>query len=202
MTIEFRCPACDKLLRTADDKAGLVANCPDCGELVDIPSPSQSVRDERFPQAFGSGHFAPSRAPAPLPERGVAAPAPPGPAQFTATRRCPMCGETIAAAAVLCRFCGTTLGPERALRPAASNSLAITSMVLGITSIPMLCACYTGIPLGIAAVTTGLIAVKQCNRGDATGKELAIVGIVCGTLPMLLAAAFFAFAIVAAVNDI
>lgn len=38
MSIEFRCPTCQKLLRTKDDTAGKQAKCPECGTIVDIPA--------------------------------------------------------------------------------------------------------------------------------------------------------------------
>lgn len=38
MAIEFRCPQCGKLLRTADDTAGKQAKCPACGTAVTIPA--------------------------------------------------------------------------------------------------------------------------------------------------------------------
>ena len=37
MPIEFRCTACDKLLRTPDETAGKQAKCPECGEITQIP---------------------------------------------------------------------------------------------------------------------------------------------------------------------
>ena len=39
MPIEFRCSECNKLLRTGDDTAGRQAKCPECGAIMDIPSP-------------------------------------------------------------------------------------------------------------------------------------------------------------------
>jgi len=38
MPIEFRCTACQKLLRTPDGTAGKEAKCPECGVLTEIPS--------------------------------------------------------------------------------------------------------------------------------------------------------------------
>jgi zinc-ribbon domain len=35
--LEFPCPHCQHLLRTADDKAGLSATCPACGESIWVP---------------------------------------------------------------------------------------------------------------------------------------------------------------------
>lgn len=37
MPIEFRCPACGKLLRTPEDAAGRQARCPHCGGVCDVP---------------------------------------------------------------------------------------------------------------------------------------------------------------------
>jgi len=40
MPIEFRCTACNRLLRTGDDTAGKQAKCPDCGAVVLVPDGS------------------------------------------------------------------------------------------------------------------------------------------------------------------
>ncbi len=40
MSIEFRCSACDQLLRTGDDTAGKKTRCPSCGEIMGVPSAS------------------------------------------------------------------------------------------------------------------------------------------------------------------
>jgi len=41
MPIDFRCPDCGKLLRTADDTAGKQAKCPACGRIMPIPAGDQ-----------------------------------------------------------------------------------------------------------------------------------------------------------------
>lgn len=41
MSIEFVCPHCEYLLRTADDKAGMSAECPACGDPLWIPYPEE-----------------------------------------------------------------------------------------------------------------------------------------------------------------
>lgn len=50
MPIEFRCTACNKLLRTPDDTAGKQAKCPECGAVMQIPAaaaaPSPQAGDE------------------------------------------------------------------------------------------------------------------------------------------------------------
>jgi hypothetical protein len=98
LVIEFNCPHCDKLLRTGDDKAGLAAKCPGCGEPLRVPLAEEDRHeDEEF-------DFEPSDLP-PAP----AATRPPPRAASEATKTCPMCGEEIPAAAVRCRSCGEDL---------------------------------------------------------------------------------------------
>lgn len=50
MPIEFRCTACDKLLRTPDETAGKQAKCPECGALMQIPSPAAAASAGSVPQ--------------------------------------------------------------------------------------------------------------------------------------------------------
>ncbi len=51
MPLEFPCPNCQHLLRTADDKAGLSATCPACGESIWVPYAHQlgAQSDEQRP---------------------------------------------------------------------------------------------------------------------------------------------------------
>ena len=99
MTIEFRCPTCQKLLRTSDDKAGRMAKCPDCGNAIQVPQSQQEfdALDDDGPDEEVSSRNPPSRV------------VPPG-AGDQDTKLCPMCGETIKAAATRCRFCGEDVG--------------------------------------------------------------------------------------------
>lgn len=84
MTIEFNCPHCEKLLRTADDKAGVQANCPGCGQLVTVPSAASAPVADEF-----SG-------------------LPPYPGATGQTQTCPMCGAMNSAGEPRCKVCGET----------------------------------------------------------------------------------------------
>lgn len=136
MTIEFHCPHCDKLLKTPDDKAGVRANCPGCGQTVTVPDPAHEAA--HADASFGAGQSAVA---APdLPEAEQA------PSAAEDTKPCPMCGASIKKAATRCRFCGETLvhRPTGAWQPTRIDAGEILSraweiykaqfgMVLGVT---------------------------------------------------------------------
>src|SRR5262245_43944108 len=94
VTIEFHCPFCQKLLKTAEDKAGVRANCPGCGEAVTVPSPAGEAA--RVDPSLTENLESPARASTSLADVPVAAettedaPALPGD-----MRPCPMCGAQI-----------------------------------------------------------------------------------------------------------
>ena len=110
---------------------------------------------------------------------------------------CQECAVTVSGKAY-CRDCaasGTTLA-----QPAKTNNLAITSLVLGIVSIPLTFCYYVGIPIGIAALVTGLIARRQIkdSGGTQTGNGMAVAGIVLGGIVgVLIACAVVAIIILA-----
>ncbi|MEX0835750.1 MAG: DUF4190 domain-containing protein [Nitriliruptor sp.] len=67
-----------------------------------------------------------------------------------------------------------------------SSGVATSSLVLGILSLPLLIVFGLGALLGIAAIVTGIIAVRRTSRGEASGRGLAIGGIVTGAISTLL----------------
>lgn len=103
MAIEFRCPTCDKKLRTGDDKAGKTAKCPGCGTAVTVPS-SDAAADDDFGGFPAFDDF--EAAPAALPPRrstggagGQIACPMCGAQNDPDTRHCYACGEDLQAAA-------------------------------------------------------------------------------------------------------
>lgn len=101
-------------------------------------------------------------------------------------------GVCIACGKGVCTECAVTVGGKThcrtcaasgaSLQPTQTNNLAITSMVLGIVSLPLVCLYYVGVPVGIAAFITGLIARRQIKEsaGAQSGNGMAIAGIATG----------------------
>src|SRR5262245_53231097 len=125
MTIEFQCPVCQKVLKTADERAGVRANCPGCGEPLTVPTP-----------ATGAGAAAPIQEPveapvdAKLAGTGVPGTDAPTDAAPGDTRPCPMCGKEIKRAAKRCRFCGENFvdrGAEGGPRPLEAGDVLTQS---------------------------------------------------------------------------
>lgn len=87
VAIQVTCAVCGKKLAAPDTAAGMPGKCPNCGELVRIP---------------GGPSASPAASTAPVVQARAV--------QDEATKRCPYCAETIKAAAVKCRFCGSMLG--------------------------------------------------------------------------------------------
>jgi DNA-directed RNA polymerase subunit RPC12/RpoP len=106
MPIEFRCPNCEKKLRTGDDKAGKTAKCPQCGTPVVVPAATQVATDfEPFP-AFDDD----------IEDRAGLPPARTSRSRAASEVACPMCGAMNDAAAPRCLSCGEELDAAVALQ--------------------------------------------------------------------------------------
>lgn len=101
---------------------------------------------------------------------------------------CIACGKGVCAECAVTvdgrTHCQTCAASGASLQPTKTNNLAITSMVLGIVSLPLICLYYLGVPVGIAAFITGLIARRQIKEsaGAQSGNGMAITGIVTGLI--------------------
>jgi hypothetical protein len=74
-----------------------------------------------------------------------------------------------------------------------TNPLAIGSLVAGLISVLFVTTCFCcgpfaliGSATGVIAVILGLIALSQIKVGKGTGRGLAITGIICGLLSVLV----------------
>jgi len=76
-------------------------------------------------------------------------------------------------------------GP-RGRREPEMNILAIVSLITGVISLPSICCCLL-FPFPMVSLVTGGIALSQIGKQPRRykGKELAIVGIVCGVIGLL-----------------
>jgi hypothetical protein len=90
-------------------------------------------------------------------------------------------------ARLFCRECAISRASIR--QPGGkTNGLSITSLVLGIVSLP-LSFCYgAGALFGMAALVTGFIARRQIKEsgGVQEGNGMALAGMITGGIPTLL----------------
>ncbi len=74
-----------------------------------------------------------------------------------------------------------------------TNPLAIGSLVAGLASVLLITTCFCCGPFAligsapsVIAIILGLIALSQIKVGNGTGRRLAISGIICGLLSLLI----------------
>ncbi|MCP3032343.1 DUF4190 domain-containing protein [Halobacillus sp. A1] len=82
-----------------------------------------------------------------------------------------------------------------------TNGKAVASLVLGILSIVTMILMVVGLIMGAVGLVLGIIGLKEIKRQDQEGKKMAVAGIICSSLgivlPILLSViAFVAFMVV------
>lgn len=118
MAIEFHCPHCHKLLKTADDKAGVSARCPGCGDDIVVPDLS-TVGEVDVPDD-------------PIVDLGLDATVDVSgevPDSAGEARPCPACGALIDASSLQCGSCGERLVLDADPTPARPTTF-VTSDIL------------------------------------------------------------------------
>jgi len=108
---------------------------------------------------------------------------------------CPKCGYSNEELAAVCSGCGSSLNDGAEMTgqfntnesndlpvQARTNGFAIASLVLGISSLPLVCCCYIGVLTGILAVVFGFLAKNKINssNGLQKGNGMALAGIILG----------------------
>lgn len=189
MTIEFHCPHCDKLLRTPDDKAGVQAKCPGCGETVTVPAPAARQEAADFDEMFGGPPPA-ERMPAGADSESGQSAEVEDSSAADETKNCPMCGAAIKAAAVRCRFCGENLLPTVATgMPTLIDAGDVLSRAWTIYQREMALCIGAVILAGFLNFLSGVPA----NIFDALGQNKLIDPVVAGLIQVPLTLASMAF---------
>lgn len=69
-----------------------------------------------------------------------------------------------------------------------NQTLALVSMILGVSSVTVGWCCYTGIGLAPAAIVVGIIALSQIKKDPEryTGRGLALAGIISGAVYLFI----------------
>jgi type IV pilus assembly protein PilA len=107
---------------------------------------------------------------------------------------CPSCGTANQPSVAVCVRCGRSLSPAT---QAGRKGLAITAMVLGIVSYPLMCAFGLGLATALVAIICGIVALVKASRHPAEcgGKGFAIAGLITGGLVILMVPLWAAIAI-------
>ena len=186
----FPCPFCSSRLEATTATSGQEGACPTCGSTITIPLMDRSGRllDPKTREILK---------PDPHPVHAYAAAGDRAPAIIRDESgvqhiRCPRCGTQSAMAANTCRSCAIPFTMEGAQGAAANgatrSNMAVASLVLGIISLPAL---LLIVPAALAIVF-GAIAIIQARRAEGSGRMgLAISGIVCGSVSLLIGVLIF-----------
>ena len=76
--------------------------------------------------------------------------------------------------------------PPMAITSSVDQTLPIISLVLGVLGFVTIC-CYGGFPLGLAAVITGYLGMKNADQNPQKygGKGMAIGGLILGAIGLI-----------------
>ncbi len=188
MKITFPCSRCGKKLKARQSAAGQTRKCPVCATRVTCPGPAidDDVVDAELiavtPAVATGGGVNPY---ADLDDDGAYAVADAGPGaqsapETEARRPCPMCGETIMAAAVKCRYCGEVFDPvlkkgkgrksgKRSSRSGGSNPSAVRDLGVGVV-------------LTVLGIVLTLVSFANPVGSGGQGRSYVFYGLVIGGL--------------------
>ncbi len=79
--------------------------------------------------------------------------------------------------------------------PARRSGVAVAALVLGVLAIPLALTVYLGALAGMLGLLLGLIGVVRTRRGRATGRGMALAGVVTGLIGLVLATSLVALSL-------
>ncbi len=194
INVKIKCPACSAVLQVDSSMSGQVVDC-ECGKKLRVPNVTGKTESSRSAPSeplggLGGAESVVDRSPDPTqsvpsndgsnagPNDGFGAPEQ---NPFTTT------SSDVNPYAASNSPYGATNQPVP-MQTGGDQGLAIASLVLGICSLTLVCC--GGFLIGIPAVICGVIAIKKANRGEATGKGMAIAGVTTGAISLTLFVAY------------
>lgn len=182
----FNCAYCSSRLEATESMAAQEGQCPTCGSQITIPildrygrliDPITRQIIKQDPHPVHAYAAAGDRAPAIVRSR-----------DGRQLIKCPRCSGHSPITANNCKACGMPFTMEGTTVEAtgASNGFCVASLVLGIIGIPAGCT----VILPVLAVIFGIVGYTQVKRNEGGGKGMAIAGIICGSIGVLIAAAY------------
>ena len=180
----FNCGYCSSRLEATESMAGQEGQCPTCGNNIVIPildrygrliDPVTREIIKQDPHPVHAYAAAGERAPRILRQNNG-----------NQVIQCPRCQSVSPITSNNCKSCGMPFTMEGTTLEAAgtSNGFCVASLVLGIIGIPAGC---TGLA-PLLAVIFGVVGYNQVVKSgsEGAGKGMAIAGIVCGVIGLLL----------------
>jgi hypothetical protein len=76
---------------------------------------------------------------------------------------------------------------DRPIGPVRRSGVAVAAVVLGVLAIPLALTVYLGALTGLLALLLGLIGLFRTRRGRATGRGMAVAGLIAGLVGLVLA---------------
>jgi hypothetical protein len=184
----FNCAYCSSRLEATESMAAQEGQCPTCGNNITIPildrygrliDPITKQIIKQDPHPVHAYAAAGDRAPKIIRQKSG-----------QQTIQCPRCNTLSAITANNCKSCGMPFTMEGTTLEASgtSNGFCVASLVLGIIGLPTYCVIIT--PL--LGVIFGIIGLNQTSKGgEGGGRGMAIAGIICGSLGLLIALWFY-----------
>ncbi len=86
-------------------------------------------------------------------------------------------------------------GYQQPQQPKKGAGMAVTALVLGILALLGSFTVVVGILFGLIAIILGFIASGRAKRGEATGRGMAIFGIITGLLGLIIGIAVIALGV-------